>query len=1336
MDNLTPSIDQPQVQDQLPKPEFQQESRLGLVVYGGVSLAIYMNGVCREFYNAVRGRGIYKLVKALTDSDIIVDVVSGTSAGGINGVLLSYALTNSDETVAVDFKNFADIWRESGDINQLLRQPDSKRDTNSLLNGEGYYQDRLAEAFEKAWNKRTQNVQQTESEWYSPSSELDLFVTGTDTIGRVSRAFDNTGSLIEVKDHRTVFLLKHRQGRKHPFQPFPDNQQALAKLCRITSCFPVAFPVVTVNLSDSAGHDQGRVSEVDRRLGYWGYLSNRELPPTPPKEGYRLHFVDGGVLDNRPFSYTIRQIYYRVAYRPVTRRLFYIDPSPDRFLGSPKFNQMSKPTIWETVSDSLVGMPRYESIAGDLQDIKERNERVLRYKFLRGTAERTGREKLEQFRRQAQSTDQSNSQDNISKSQQVYLRCRLVRLRDRVLPLLLRIDQIGSSNSGNRQTSQDKQKLLEQAAQLITKYIADQKQQEERETFLHELGKKIRNLDIDYALRKHFFLLEKICQCMTDSEDASSSGSPTDHGKLKQLAEQIGTQIKLLEVIQAALETLLTAETISHTFYTLIDQASRGALPDPKTIFATPETLQLSDRNLRKDTRIYIYEYLLRLHRFLLDADGLVDFDPQNSPPTAAAIDEPRDNHGNPTGQAAPIPVDFFQNYPYPLTTEQIAGVRLQLQQKIKLLDEQMLGLQQVNGQATLDPSPDETIWRNQKYTYVAGSENDSAAYSTILRKIELASEALIQACDSAQSSDLLDGFKSFRFIDEEVYSYEFLADIQAKEQIEVVQISPDASQLGFGKNKGLADKLAGDQLNAFGGFFKKSWRSNDILWGRLDGQNRIIEALLTRESLQKFPAFVQRQLRGKPGLSATAYLDQLLREALPDAKPSEHALLHEYLLRFATASTGPLPDPADPTSLVGPKTDLSDKELNEFLHTLVTAGQRSILKTDLQNVLKDAMAEQIDWSQQLVPPGKQSFKKLAAHIGPVPAANLQPQPLTCAVKPDRAPSLSEQQSALQQLEGFVVSLLRARPQQAQKFLDQNPPERLLNNAFYRAQQIDPLNIQKLNELMTTIASTASIDQLHEFLKRLSAAGRLESKQGDCNPTLRSKLDGLNQQLLPLLEQLKPKYEPIGGYFDRAITPFAIQELAEKPVNSFLNNPDQIDDYFRNTYRVGSEKLAQDVPSAVLEDLLARTGLVLRDILNSPPTGTRLRNTTTFRVFNRILQAFYLWTQSRNPKTSWLPSLLRSIPAWLLPIVVIGGVAFLVSRLPNILLVLIITLAIVQILRNLLSGSKGGPSKPWLVGLLVVLIGFGILIAPRFLPAGTINLPIPLSNLQISIQNR
>jgi patatin-related protein len=262
--------------NQIPKPKFIREFRLGLVVYGGVSLAVYMNGVCREFYNAVRGRGVYKLIKALTDSDIVVDIISGTSAGGINGVLLSYALTNSSKDITFDFKDFSGVWRDSGDIGELLRKVNSADDVNSILDGEGYYQEQLSAAFQSVWKKQSKAP---DDDWFSDFNELDLFVTGTDVLGKVSRQFDNTGKLIEVNDHHAVFILKHRKDRKTPFQP--DNnqisQKALAKLCRITSCFPVAFPVVSVNLEEVDPQNS-----VDMKLVEWGNLNNRAKPKERP----------------------------------------------------------------------------------------------------------------------------------------------------------------------------------------------------------------------------------------------------------------------------------------------------------------------------------------------------------------------------------------------------------------------------------------------------------------------------------------------------------------------------------------------------------------------------------------------------------------------------------------------------------------------------------------------------------------------------------------------------------------------------------------------------------------------------------------------------------------------------------------------------------------------------------------------------------------------------------------------------------------------------------------------------------------------------------------------
>ena len=68
----------------------------------------------------------------------MVDVISGTSAGGINGVMLSYALCNNCE-----FSAAASLWRMHGDLAKLLRPPKDAANASSVLNSEGYYQPKL-----------------------------------------------------------------------------------------------------------------------------------------------------------------------------------------------------------------------------------------------------------------------------------------------------------------------------------------------------------------------------------------------------------------------------------------------------------------------------------------------------------------------------------------------------------------------------------------------------------------------------------------------------------------------------------------------------------------------------------------------------------------------------------------------------------------------------------------------------------------------------------------------------------------------------------------------------------------------------------------------------------------------------------------------------------------------------------------------------------------------------------------------------------------------------------------------------------------------------------------
>ncbi|TRV43627.1 MAG: patatin-like protein [Microcystis panniformis Mp_MB_F_20051200_S9] len=858
----------------LKKPDFRKETRLGLVLYGGVSLAVYMNGVCREFYNATRGRGIYKLIKALTDSDIVVDIVSGTSAGGINGVLLSYAVANSYEKIVVDFKEFGDIWRESGDINKLLRplkKENNQIDVNSLLNGEGYYQEELFKAFEKAGNNQESAPN---GEWYSEFNELDLFITGTDVLGRIHQTFDNTGKVIEIKDHRCIFQLKYREDQDvgDPFSTKDaDTQKALAKLCRITSCFPLAFPVVPVEIKSD--------NKVDNKLQEWGkLLRNRILPPKPPG-GYKLYFVDGGVLDNRPFSYTTEAIYYRTADRPVNRQLFYLDPNPESFVNSSKFTEMEQPTVWEVITGSLISLPRYESIGKDLQQIKDINDKIRRYNLLLKSVDEEVHE---------QTTEAKNR----------YWRCRLVSLRDSILSVIF-------DNQYFIGKEREQEELLEKSATLLTKFINNLEEIKNREETLNSLAQNIENLDIQYAIRKHNFLLAQIYSLMSDaiSKDTDNIAKYTE---LKNLANKITWLLELLKVIDQVVKEAIKSEPVRQKFYQLITEEE--------------EDNNQESRNLKRKK---IYNYLLTLLCLILDSQDLADVNVEN-------LKE----------------LDF----------DKINFIRGQLRNRVKVM--------------ALDHD-----W--EALTITKGE--------TILEKIEQASGKLL----TEQSKNIEENikpvigkFEKFQLIDQVIYPYKYLSDIRNTSPIKLVRISPNDADKGFGKGKGLEEKLAGDQFRAFGGFFKKSWRSNDILWGRLDGVNRIVDGLLTSESLKAFSGVVSRQIEleqfsGTQEEKIQEYVKRLVDESFPTETQTEKDKLIQDLIKLAQ-----------------PNTTLAKEELEEFLNKLVNLGHSAILKENLGNVFKDAISEQLEWNQQKIDPTPESnYKYVGGYfdkaVTPLAAAEL-----------------------------------------------------------------------------------------------------------------------------------------------------------------------------------------------------------------------------------------------------------------------------------------------------------------------------------------------------------
>ena len=275
-----------------------QEIRIASVMFGGVSLTIYMNGITQELLRAVRAtasrptprlgdewtaedwaqrrhagqlledaelkstEAVYRVLGrslfhgravgtplALTGSirtRIVVDLLAGTSAGGINSVYLAKALVNNQ-----NLDELKQMWMDEANIDTLLNDGGSDPATfppgpnkTSLLNSTRMY-GLLYRAFENM------DVKQPIG---SPlADEVDLFVTTTDLDG-VATPIQLADRMIQERVHKASFHFVYgpqRPGSPNDFTATYNPMLAFASRC--TSSFPVAFEPMTLE-------------KVDRRL--------------------------------------------------------------------------------------------------------------------------------------------------------------------------------------------------------------------------------------------------------------------------------------------------------------------------------------------------------------------------------------------------------------------------------------------------------------------------------------------------------------------------------------------------------------------------------------------------------------------------------------------------------------------------------------------------------------------------------------------------------------------------------------------------------------------------------------------------------------------------------------------------------------------------------------------------------------------------------------------------------------------------------------------------------------------------------------------------------------
>jgi patatin-related protein len=816
--------------------QYDQEIRFAVVMYGGVSLAIYMNGIAQELLSLVQSTaagnspgakharfdaddssvagtaavyrklgqmlsysagganwslleddpGIRTSAEKLAGEPIrtrfVVDVLSGTSAGGINNVFLAKALANDQ-----DMRALKTLWVDEGDIGKLLNDAVSVRDLpqltiqtrpRSLLNSE------------RLFAKLLQALQNMDSESGDPLvDELELFISATDVRGSPVK-LRLADKKVEERRHRNVFRMKFSTDPNSPNHDFTrQHNPLLAFAARCTSAFPFAFEPMTVQQAADV-LQRFRLPISQKQLA--DQISNalKEAAATDVTRGSHIDpqtvsFTDGGYLDNKPFGYAIEGIGRRQASKPVKRKLVYIEPSPE--LMQPV--KQGAPDALDNVRAALIGVPRYETIREDLQTVLLRNRIARRVdQIMDALDEDVDRARLHGTEHTAHYANQSlatmMSSSNLAYAG--YYRLKIATTTDelaRILGHKIGIDQNSDEYFATRAVVK---------AWRIAKYTM----YDEDTTAAPRPSYNQYLLDYDYAYR-----------------------------------------IRRMNSIRARLDRVACGGDIANR---VLDRTSWSS-KSPANRFNDTMAAAINDVRWK--------------------------------------LDEIYRNYINDCNHKALVEV--VPEIPHEVLRDALTN----------LLDCSTEEDRIVYATTTLD-APDSL----------------EAFMSPVAEKIKQASikaSAAIRALFDAPASnpehqrviDLLHFYYSrFEQYDQVAFSTEYASNIGAeREQIEVFRISPlDATALKEDPNR-----LAGLSLHHFGAFMDADWRRHDILWGRLDGAERLICALLPVD--HKDPDEKKRRERLRKNLIREAHLAIMKEEMIGADRDAIITIMREVAVEEAT---------------------------------------------------------------------------------------------------------------------------------------------------------------------------------------------------------------------------------------------------------------------------------------------------------------------------------------------------------------------------------------------------------------------------------------------------
>ncbi|MBC7986477.1 MAG: patatin-like protein [Sphingomonadaceae bacterium] len=399
----------------------EKELRLALVCYGGISLAVYMHGITKEIWRLARAsrdfhegatgaagsqavyRALLETIEAETGIRLraLVDIVTGASAGGINGIFLANAIASGRS-----LEPLTELWLERADVDVLLapdrrpltratkfwaapvawmisRSPGNTIDATVAPETREEVRAKLSRFVRAKWFQPpfggpgfthlildalgAMAATPAEGALLPPGQPLDLFVTVTDFHGHPERLRLNSPPEVVETEHRLILAFSDHGRDPRAIGEEPE----LAFAARATASFPGAFPPFSVGELDAALAERGepwpgRDAFLARALPHHHAVGMAE----------QAVLIDGSVLANAPFGPAIAALRDRPARREVDRRFVYIDPRPGAHSIGLGEGKGEPPGFFRTIFGAMSDIPREQPIRDNLEAIERHSARI------------------------------------------------------------------------------------------------------------------------------------------------------------------------------------------------------------------------------------------------------------------------------------------------------------------------------------------------------------------------------------------------------------------------------------------------------------------------------------------------------------------------------------------------------------------------------------------------------------------------------------------------------------------------------------------------------------------------------------------------------------------------------------------------------------------------------------------------------------------------------------------------------------------------------------------------------------------------------------------------